>query len=312
MPAHFGVTYISCMSSRFTIVVLTSTVFSLTAFAQNDSDPVYNSRQSSARPFGLEIVDRVQSRGSDEASARFLNDTLPDLSDFVRSNLQERMMFGHREAISVDPTKLRLTTDAEVRTYFVTEGAGYHNTLGFNVNATGLVDGDPKLIFPDASSRQQFYDPNRAARRTKSYPLLPGDFVDLGSYSAGDQLDFFLIANGARGGTDVFGFDDATNPDGLQHSIAFSYAAEDSPYLVIGFEDLLGGGDQDFNDLVFVVDIGEDNARRLVSAPEPGSLAALGIAGGAAWLRRRRANRSKPTAASAEDESEVTQQGDLV
>lgn len=253
-----------------------------------DEGKVYNDKQSKARPFGLDVVDLVQRRGSDEPAREFLTEELPDLTEFIKANFEERQQLGGREAKAVDPENLRLITDTEVRTYFVTEGAGYHNTLGFNVDAKGLTGGDPKLIFPDASSKTEFYDPTSNAKRSTKYPVLPGDFVDLGSYSAGQQLDFFLIANGANGGRTTYGSDASENPDGIQHTIAFSYAVEDSPYLVIGFEDLFGGGDEDFNDLMFVVDIGVDNVGKLVSAPEPGTCFAVGVAGFAVWRRRRK------------------------
>ena len=72
-----------------------------------------------------------------------------------------------------------------------------------------------------------------------------GDFVDLGTYNAGTLIDFFLVANGANGGTNTYTADSASNPDGIQHVV--SYALPGSPYLIIGFEDLFGG------DEVFIV-----------------------------------------------------------
>jgi hypothetical protein len=64
-----------------------------------------------------------------------------------------------------------------------------------------------------------------------------------------------------------------------------------SPFLLIGVEDLFGGGDQDYNDLVFAVDIGAENVARLVAATvplPPSAWAGLGIALVLAWRRRRR------------------------
>lgn len=90
----------------------------------------------------------------------------------------------------------------------------------------------------------------------------------LGSFEAGTQLDFFLIANGANGGTTTYSTDATTSPDGLTHAI--SWAPADSPYLLIGFEDLLGGGDGDFNDLLFAVAI-----QPLTTAPEPSTMLLL-------------------------------------
>ena len=248
----------------------------------------YNKVQSTARPFGLDIVDKVQTRGTDVDSSDFLASELPDLTEFIKAGYDETSVFNGRSARVVDPSNLRLATDAAVRAYFVSEGAGYRNTLGFNVDASGITGGDPKLIFPDATSKEAFYNPSSDKRRNRRNPILPGDFVDLGAFSAGQSLDFFLIANGAAGGTHIYGPNAGSNPDRQNHLLAFTYAVEDSPYLVLGFEDLFGGGDRDFDDLVFVLDIGTDNVNRLVSAPEPGTLAIVGALGAAAAVRRRR------------------------
>jgi len=48
-----------------------------------------------------------------------------------------------------------------------------------------------------------------------------------------------------------------------------AFALADSPYLLIGFEDMYNGGDLDYNDLLFAVDIGEANVASLPGVPEP-------------------------------------------
>jgi hypothetical protein len=52
-----------------------------------------------------------------------------------------------------------------------------------------------------------------------------------------------------------------------------SFAVEDSSYLILGFEDIYNGGDQDYNDLLFAVDIGQANVEQLIETaalvPEP-------------------------------------------
>jgi hypothetical protein len=37
-----------------------------------------------------------------------------------------------------------------------------------------------------------------------------------------------------------------------------------SRYVLLGFEDIIGGGDLDYNDSLFVIDIGEVNAQNLM------------------------------------------------
>ena len=91
--------------------------------------------------------------------------------------------------------------------------------------------------------------------------MIIGDFVELGVGGPGMQLDFFLIANGAANPYNTWFNNPEMNADGLQHVVAF--LLPNSPYVMIGFEDLWNGGDLDYNDCLFVIDIGEENAENL-------------------------------------------------
>ena len=252
--------------------------------------------QAKARPFGLSVVDTVKQAGSDAASAAFQKDTLPPVINLLNQKLGECKSILDTSSMALDPSRLRLTTDANVRVYFIGEGAGYHNTLGFNVNASGVKEGDPKLIFPDASSYLSSYngDESKNNFRDASNPLMAGDFVNLGKMSKGSMLDFFLISDGASGGKSVFSTTASANPDHLNHVVAF--ASSDSPYLIISFEDMLGGGDRDYNDVIIAVDIGKANVGRLVSTPEPALSLVLGSFLGSVllldWRQRRPARLS--------------------
>jgi hypothetical protein len=273
----------SLLTIATTVVVATVTG----SFAQTPTGtaaPV----QSTARPYGLNIVAPVMLAGSDAASASFQNNALPSVNSFLSTRLSESGRVND-SAMLLDPSRLRLQTESDVRVYFVGEGAGYHNSLGFNTAGGGVSSGNPKLIFPDASSSVSTYDPASTAQRTGSLPLLPGDFVNLGRMSGGTLLNFFLIANGASGGRNVYSTDQSVNPDGINHVVAFAYAVPGSSFLIIGFEDLLGGGDRDFNDLLFAVDIGARNIAALTGTPEPSLCLTLGsLLFGTWWLKRRR------------------------
>jgi hypothetical protein len=226
--------------------------------------------QDAARPLGLDIVGPVMEAGSDADSAVFQVDELPTLRNFVRDNLSENQALADLSGVSLDPEALLLSSESNVRVYFLQEGAAYRNTLGFSTESVSSGEAsDDLLIFPDASAKNRYYsDPSILDEnfRSDDRPLIPGDFVDLGVYEGGTLIDFFLIGNGANGGTHVYTADATTNPDQMQHVVAF--AIPDSPYLMIGFEDVYGGGDLDFNDLVFAVDIGELNVAYLAN-PEP-------------------------------------------
>lgn len=239
--------------------------------------------QSRARPFNLDVVGLVQLAGSDNRAAQFMEEALPGIRDIVNQNLGESEAIPNVSGIALDPSSLKLNIDASVRAYFIGEGAGYHNTLGFfttpyDANA-GINETDAQLIFPDASSSNAFLENgSTSGRRNRSTPLVVGDFVELGDLTADTAINPFLVGNGANGGTNIYTAFPNQNPDGIQHFVSLAMTAiQDSPYLVIGIEDLLGGGDRDFNDLVFVLDIGHENVSNLVAAtvPLPSALVAL-------------------------------------
>ncbi len=244
--------------------------------AGSASAQTVSSVQSGARPAGYDVVGPVYEAGSDALSADFQANALPTLTTYLDTQLGERKALEDVSGIALHPQVLNLTHETDVRVYFLGEGAGYHNTLGVELRQNSIPIQDRALIFPDASSTQSSYDAGSQSGtgRTASAPLLPGDFVDLGTVSAGTQLDFFLISNGANGGTDLYTADVNGNPDRIQHVVSF--ALPGSPYLMIGFEDLYGGGDRDFNDLVFAVDIGLENIEFLTT-PEASSFLMAGL-----------------------------------
>ncbi len=247
--------------------------------------------QSAARPFGLSIAGPVYVGGSDAKSADFMKTELPQMMKFINANLSETKALASVSSVALDPTKLKLTTDAEVRVYFVGEGAGYWNTLGYNPTGIGIKSGSPTLIFPNASSQATWLGASNTAtgNRTTSTPLMPGDFVNLGTLTAGQTLDFFLIADGAQvpQKNRVWTAYQSYNSDGLQHMASF--ANPNSAYLLMSFEDLTGGGDKDYNDLVFAVEIGYKNVQALAN-PEPSTLLTFGLLAGVAFYVRRRLN----------------------
>lgn len=242
---------------------------------------------------GLDPIAPVQLSGSDEASQTFNETVLPSLTEIVNANLSERSAIGDLTAYALNPDELKLTVDSSVRAYFIGEGAGYRNTFGFYTgdSSDGLT-GDAALIFPDASIGWGY-----SGSLDDRY-LDVGDFVDLGAFEADDQLNLFLVANGANGGNLTYFTDDTMNPDLLVHYIML--ATPESSYLLIGVEDLLYGGDQDFNDLVVALDIGQANLQALISqvVPLPGPLLAV-FAALLAGVRARLKRRSKKTAREA-------------
>jgi hypothetical protein len=219
--------------------------------------------QSSAAPMGLDAEAPVQLAGSDEAALDFFVNDMPELLSIVDAKLSERSAIESVADFALDPNPLSLETPADVRIYFLGEGAGYRNSFGFYTGpqSDGL-GGDAALIFPDASSASWYSTTELTSWRWSGAPVAPGDYVELGSFDADTQINLFLIANGAGGGTDTWFTDPSMNSDGIVHYVAL--AGPESPYLLIGIEDLNGGGDEDYNDLVVAVDIGVANVQGMI------------------------------------------------
>ena len=105
-----------------------------------------------------------------------------------------------------------------------------------------------------------------------------GQTVNLGSFAAGTRLTFSLAVRNT--GLTFFSGPASGNVDGVAHTATTTQAGLP---LVVGFEDLRGGGDRDYNDLRFSL----SNA---VAAPEPvtWSLLIMGFGVIGAAMRRQR------------------------
>jgi hypothetical protein len=213
--------------------------------------------QSPARPFNLPVQGPVYAYASDARSADFYVNYMPAFLDIIQDQLSESVEFEGRDGFKLDASRLFLRTasDEPIRIYFLFEGAGYHNTVGFAWTPAGSQSrGQSTILFPDASVRS-------GSTRTTWEPLKCGDFIEIGVGDNGYQLDFFLISDAVNGGQQWLWNDPTENIDGLQHLVAFMLP--DSPFILLGFEDIIYGGDLDYNDALFVVDIGEINAQNL-------------------------------------------------
>ena len=241
--------------------------------------------QSSADPYGLATPNPVMVAGSDAAAQSFATTVLPSLSQYVSSALPESVNNTKSTAFEIDPSKIVLANDTAVRAYFVSEGASYHNSLGVDAVAAGQTGPQnawdeataktSSLIFPDASSSEGGFSSSPYGTRTETDPVLPGDFVNLGNFTKGTALDFFLISNGANGGNNVFSANESLNQDGFSQHVAgftthvFAVPQLNSPYLFLSFEDLWGGGDKDINDTIIALDVGTATVNALLATPEP-------------------------------------------
>ena len=254
--------------------------------------------QSQASPYGLDTAGKVMQAGSTADSKNFDTTVMPSLMNFINKNLPETVNNTKSSAFEVDPSKLVLKNDYNVTATFVYENAGYHNSFGVDEVAAGkkgpksaldeVTSDTAKLLFPDTSTPAGGAAAVGAGGTTQDQPVVPGDFVNLGNVKAGTALDFFLIANGANGGNQVFSANEALNQDGFNQHVAgftthiFAVPQLNSPYLFLSFEDLWGGGDQDINDTIVAINVGAATVNSLLATPEPAMpltfAACLGVA----------------------------------
>ena len=95
----------------------------------------------------------------------------------------------------------------------------------------------------------------------------PGQVFNLGSFVAGTKLAFDIFNNTT--GFRFFTGLPSNNPDNTLHAF-FTLLNQDT--IKIGFEDLFGGGDRDYDDLVFkVTDVKLGLAGTIPAIPEPGT-----------------------------------------
>src|SRR5690606_39229994 len=113
-----------------------------------------------------------------------------------------------------------------------------------------------------------------------------GSTMDLGYFEAGTELVFMLSVRDT--GKQFFTGPGSLNADGVDHARAITTFDEtlDQYVTSMGFEDLFGGGDRDYNDFNFMLsnvidplhddEGGTDGDVDVAQIPEPGTLALLG------------------------------------
>lgn len=223
--------------------------------------------QPTDRPLGLPLIGQTYLDGTDATSQVFDNYKQTYLN-IITTNLPERVAYTGANLNQLDPTRLYFLFDYAPRIYYIYEGACYDNALGVTIATVSAPTNKPTTgssytVFPFVHSSISPVCSSGSGKRSKSEPLLAGDFVQLPTVTAGQQLAFFIMANmdSNWNPADVYYNGNSNNPDNFQHMICFF--PDNSQYLIIGFEDMYGGGDRDCNDLMFVVDIGPNNAAAL-------------------------------------------------
>jgi len=149
-----------------------------------------------------------------------------------------------------------LTAQADVWITFVSEGAGYMNSIGYYTYNVA----NPPTSASQITAHNIIY-PN-ASLPGSGGALQSGSKVLLGSFPAGTGIGWFIVANGWTGsfvtGQTIYYSEPAFNPETdvtkRQHSVLLHDNTRG--LFLLGFEDLnrgTGGSDDDFNDAVFYV-----------------------------------------------------------
>jgi len=229
------------------------------------------------------------------SAARALQLTPEQLSTFDQYVQQERKAFTQLELSQIDPTSFKWSGAADsLEVYFINEGAAYRNQLLFSANGGALG-----TVFNDVSSTQSII-------AEANGPLARGEGKSLGSFADGTVIDFFLNSNGYSRGDNLvgqtpdqvngllnwnfLGADASKNGDGLQHMIAYDLG---QGWTLMGFEDIVTGGDLDYNDTVFVVrGVTGTKVPGGVSTPEPSAMLSLAAAAALGLISRRRQHNS--------------------
>ena len=228
----------------------------------------YSPVQSAYRPMGWPIYDKVQTANCDALAKDFESHRATFLQMVTRS-LTEGMRYVSASQSKLDPQRLYFFSDYAPRVYFLMDGGWYTSALGATIGNAILPNGQAPsgtnyLVFPTTNScySNNCTTKQTNGKRTTAVPLLSGDFVQLPTVKAGQQLALVFMPNlNSSGSTPQYTYynDPNANPDGVQHAVAFF--PDNSQYMIVSFEDTYQGGDGDFNDVVIVIDVGPANAK---------------------------------------------------
>ncbi|MCX2979643.1 DUF4114 domain-containing protein [Halieaceae bacterium IMCC14734] len=158
--------------------------------------------------------------------------------------------------------QLLVVDTGTVTATFLGSDAGYFNTLF--------------LATPNSGTPTAIFNKNTSA----------GSTANLGSFDAGTELIFRLFVRNT--GNNFYTGDINRNPDQLAHAKATTSLVNGGYITRVGFEDLWGGGDEDYNDFEFLLSnvVDPPSPPTQVSEPPLLPLVALGMLG-VYWKRRK-------------------------
>jgi serralysin len=226
-------------------------------------------------------------------------------NDLMSGGTGDDVMIGSQgKSAKVDLTNFAIKEDVKAKVTFDGESAGYKNTLGmYKIGADGKMY-DVKILFSNASlegsggklkAGVSATDFDLKAGEKVGFFVVPNAYdqkgmanllddakgswkmVDIatgkdGNVNGGHTKLVYVAANGretdikSQYGVDVF---HSSNKSGHLNGDRYDHVKGESSSLEgkikIGFEDLWNGGDKDFDDSVFTLEIGVNNAEALTT-----------------------------------------------
>lgn len=238
---------------------------------------------------GEKTDDHIASRGGDDRVIAGLG------NDFVEGGAGDDHLIGDSSDQLLSVTDLiTMQEDRDVTVTFDYEGAGFRNTIGvYKVNPeTGEIY-DVQIVWANASLAGQGGDliggvssaTIEAAAGEQIGFFLIGDGFNANNFDAYQDGAFqfqnsegapatiddaapalyFVDSNGEETQlsnpiyhTAAYGARAQLNADGVPHTVGLLNTGDGQ--IQLGFEDFFGGGDKDYDDAVFTVDVGETTA----------------------------------------------------
>ncbi|RNC85421.1 MAG: DUF4114 domain-containing protein [Balneola sp.] len=188
--------------------------------------------------------------GMEPEDVEVCSELLPNL---FRNVLPERsnVLVAHPEYFDNPNREIELLKDDKVYVTFISEGAGYRNTLGYYY----YHKDDPPQTAEDLNKVVIF--PNASAKYSGGELIQGNTMKLLGEFEEGTVIGFYVISNGWKGSKITDGiYTQYTIPEfnvsEKQQSIIFFDQGCQS--IVLAFEDIaLPQGDKDYNDAIFMV-----------------------------------------------------------
>ena len=206
---------------------------------------------------GLKILELVELEQTEPCET--LWDRIVELFP-ERENIHKKDHPAHELSFDGLPGTIEMLEDGPVYITFIHNGAGWHNRFGYYTYHKDSVpdtpvDLDKHIIYPYVN------------KNSNGEPRMQGERVRLGAdgkiFPAGTIIGFYIIADGwdpvqnkEREPRHTVYTTPEFNTGGVRKHVLF--LEESCMNIVLGFEDMLEGSDEDFNDIIFTISNGDD------------------------------------------------------